>query len=184
MKRLFSVLFSCFLILWACSCGSVPKESNKDNWVQLKPGELLSAEEVASIAGYQPVMEETLARQKSTVVYQSDPVGASDPVIVDVYQYNGRTSEALIRQQYEEWKEKRPSSQEIDGFTGVDAFLAYPSLHLYKDGIHVVITAGSGADETQADLLQRLAVPVLEHLNAFLEQHPTDHDLAGDLIKT
>lgn len=184
MKRLCLVFFSCFLILWACSCGSEPKSSDKDTWVQLKPGELLSAEEVQTISGYQLIGEETLARQKSTVVYQSDPVGATDPVIVDVYQYNGRTSEALIRQQYEEWKEKRPSAQEIDGFTGVDAFLAYPSLHLYKDGIHVVITAGSGSDEAQAELLQRLAVPVLEHLNAFLEKHPTDHDLAGDLIKT
>ena len=183
MKRLFLGFFRCFLILWLCSCGSVPKSSNQTSWVQLAPSELLSGEEVAAIAGFVPKAAETLARQKSTVVYESDPIGAQDPVILDVYQYNGRTSVALIRQQYDEWKEKRPEAQEIDGLTGVDAFLAYPSLHLYRDGIHIVITAGSGADEAQAELLQRLAVPVLEHLNTFLEQHPTDSDLAADLIK-
>lgn len=178
MKRFLGIILLLCLMLCACGKQEAPKQAA--DWVQLLPTQLLSQEEAQSFVPYSVQTTETVTRQKSTVVYQSVNRGEGDPIIVDVYQYNGRRSVPLVYQQFCEWREKRPSAKAVEGLSA-EAFIAYPSMHLYTDGFHVVITAGSGSDDAQATLLQQIATPVLAHLEEFLSEHPTPTDIAVGL---
>ena len=158
-----------FSLIFASSCSG--GKTKKEN-ISLSAGELLSVEEASEITGYELIQSENT---KTRARFDSDPIG-KDPVILELYSYNGSNSVAKIYEMFKDKKDKRPSAEDISGM-GAEAFIAYPSVTFYRDGYMVVVTAGSGADDVQAELLKKLAQKASEHLDEYLKNNPTDSDI-------
>ncbi len=101
----------------------------------------------------------------STAAYRAVPSGGGDPVIVEIIQPVGGVSEDAIWADYEEKRISRESAELIDG-VGEDAYIAYPSIHVYNNGCEIVITAGSGSDEGQKEYLIAFAKTAISNIGA------------------
>ena len=120
---------------------------------QISPEEVLPIESAVSAVGYELVSDgETEKDGERSVLYRTEPIGKNDVVKVTVRQFSETVSEQEVTDKFYAAKESRPSAETIAS-VGDDAFLAFPSIHVYKDGRYVEITAGSGADDTQRELL-------------------------------
>jgi len=157
MKKIILILLSAVLSISLCSCGE--KQEYKTT---VAPSELLSAEELTPYIGYTPVMTEQISRRVCEAVFVSEPLGEYDSVTVRVYQKNQLMSQEKIKEYFDECKKMRSDAFSIESL-GVEAFIAYPSIHCYIDGYHIQITAGSGGDNLQKALLMNLAKLSLEN---------------------
>ena len=92
----------------------------------------------------------------STASYVASPIGAGDPIIVKVVNCTSTVSADDVWNDYENTRISRSSSKFVEGI-GEDAYIAYPSIHVYDRGCEIVITAGSGSNEGQDKLLKKLA---------------------------
>lgn len=162
MKRLFFVI--CIFILSVSGCRSEIKDT------PLKASDFLSAEEASSYIGYSPVAEEKDTRLCKSVKYKNSTVGEGDIVEVLVYPPNEKKSVDDIKSDYEYQKQKNTEYGSYIQVDGIDAeiFIAIPSVHIYKNGYYVVVTAGSGGEEEQINLLKSLAGIVVGHLDEML----------------
>lgn len=127
---------------------------------------LLSPEKASEMVGYEITANVENTSLKSIVTYTSKPLG-KDPVIVELYACNETRSAEDVYAIFKEKREKRPNSQDIDDF-GMECFIAYPSINFYCDGYMAVVTAGSGSDETQTELLKNIGGMVAENLKKCL----------------
>lgn len=100
----------------------------------------------------------------STAAYRAVPTGSGDPVIVEIIQPVDGVSEDAIWASYEEKRISRESAELIDG-VGEDAYIAYPSIHVYNNGCEIVITAGSGSDEGQKEYLIDMAKTAISNIS-------------------
>lgn len=156
MKKI--IVFLCSLLLLAgCS---------EDKVKEITASILLPQEQIAPYLVYTPTFSEETTRHFSIAEYRPNPAGIGDPVIVKVYQTNGLLSTEDIINSFNESRNFRSDAFSIDGL-GVEAYVAYPSIHYYIDGYHVEITAGSGSDNNQKILLMNLAKITLENLNKY-----------------
>lgn len=164
MKRLYILISVLFILPVLFSCkGQAPTGSVKQAVTTVSPSALISTEEAAPFLSYQPYAETESGRKKSSVLYRSEPKGKGDTIKVEVYQPTpGFTAEAM-RQQFDTNRKMRPSAAAAEGL-GAEAFIAYPSIHLYTEECYIIITAGSGSDEAQTELLKSLAAVALENL--------------------
>lgn len=124
---------------------------------QISPEQVLPIDSAMSAVGYDLVSDggsETDGAK--SVLYRSEPIGKHDVVRVTLYQFSDQVTKDDVSNKFYEVKDSRPSAEVIPS-VGDDAFLAYPSVHVYKDGRYVQITAGSGADDSQHELLVSLA---------------------------
>lgn len=105
----------------------------------------------------------------STAAYRAVPNGAGDPVIVKVIEYTNSISPNQIWDDYENTRISRPASEIIEGI-GDDAYIAYPSIHVYDRGCEIVITAGSGSDDGQENTLKQLAQKAVANLETIMPE--------------
>ena len=89
-----------------------------------------------------------------------------------LYEYHKK-----VKEYYDECKSMRPDSFEIQLDYPAEAFIAYPTLHYYINGYHIEVTAGSGNDDLQKNLLQNIANITLEKLIQI-----TDMDIDNTVI--
>lgn len=172
MKKIFFLMLM-FLILSVSAC----KSGDKEITYKIPSADtFITAEDVESLALYTPVKTLENTRGKSVVKYYPEVLGESDPVIVEVYSHNEKISVAEIHEKFLDKKEARTSAYEIDGIKS-EGFIAYPSANLYRDGYMLVITAGSGAEDSQGEMLKEFLKIADENLDKFLEENPTDSDL-------
>jgi len=101
----------------------------------------------------------------NTASYRATPVGSGDPVIIKVIQSVNGVSEDKIWEDYENKRLTRPSAKLVEGI-GEDAYVAFPSIHVYNKGCEIVITAGSGSDEGQENYLKELAKTAISNIEA------------------
>lgn len=183
MKKLVSV-FVVVMLLLSSACGggdsqnkakSTPKNEKKDI---LTADMLMTTEDVKALVSYEPVALSEKSAQKTVIRYDSDPVGKGDPVIIELYAPNSYQSESDIRTIFTKKKEKRPKAKDINDF-GIEAYIAYPSVNMYRDGYMVVITAGSGAGDEQEALLKSAGTIAAGHLDEYIQAHPTQTKSPG-----
>lgn len=156
MKKLIAILSCLALTVSLASCGA---KSKKAEVPQLDPAQLITAEDVSTIAGYTPVVDENGTSREgniATVTYRSNPIGDKDPVIVKLTQFSDSMPYEKIYDQYEATKASRPKAELIESI-GQETFLAIPTIHVYDRGCLVEITAGSGGDNDQKEMLQKFA---------------------------
>ncbi len=166
----------CFLIILILmsATGCKKEEKNKNVATEFTAIELFTKEDATSLIGSEPDVSEENTRMKSSVLYTFQPVGQNDPIIIELFSPNQKRDAEKVNALYEDRREQRTSAQDIAGF-GEKAFLAYPSLNIYKDGYMVVVTAGSGSDEAQKELLLRASSVVCERLDEFLKENSTNN---------
>ncbi len=173
MKKII-LLILCFSVLLS-SCGITDKTETRDT---VYPSELITIEELTAFIGYTPVMSETRSRRVSDALYVSDPIGKEDIVEIKLRQKNGLQSEEEVKEYFDECKKMRPDAFEVQlDNQNAEAFIAYPTLHYYINGYHIEVTAGSGNDDLQKNLLQNIANITLENLIII-----TDMDVNNDII--
>lgn len=170
MKKI--ILFLCTMLLVVSTVACTPSTYNAHTQTEPTPEPIITItpelafplDDAASIVNYTPV---ALKESDSTVVYHSEPIGQGDTVKVTVTQYNEVITKDSIRTEYEKIKSMRPTAETLDGI-GEDAYIAYPAVHVYMDGYHISVAAGSGSDDVQHELLVNVAKMVEKNLNNIL----------------
>jgi hypothetical protein len=106
---------------------------------------------------------------ESTATYLSDPIGSGDPVIVQVINPTDAVSPEDIWNNYESNRISRSSAEFVEDI-GEDAYIAYPSIHVFDRGCEIVITAGSGSDDGQSALLEKLAQTAVSNIESIMPE--------------
>ncbi len=173
MKKIFK-LFILTAIAVCCVCGCTrisrtdSEEAQKVQIVTIEPTELISLDTVKELTGYDMTDDGTKESDGvKSVLYRTEPIGEADTVKVEVRQYSETVAKEEIQAKFDEMRSKRSSAETIDTL-GCDAYVAYPSLHFYCDGYLVTITAGSGSDDGQKELLVRFAEIAVENLRSMI----------------
>ena len=163
MKKLLLVLASLFVTIGLCACGSgngLFAAPTPTPIPELDPTAILSTDNVYEGINYEyvPVIDGSVVTNgnSKSVVYVSNPKGLGDSVTVKITQYNESTSIDQVYQQFAAAKAKRYEITEVTEL-GETAYIAYPTIHVYDRGCIIEVTAGSGSDETQQQLLLNLA---------------------------
>ncbi len=163
MKKLLFVFSVLLTVTGLCSCGGsggIFAKPTPTPIPEVSPSALITAEDVAACAGYTPVIEESETSRSGNVaevLYRSEPIGQYDTVRVKLTQFTENINYQALFEQYESDKAARQSAELVEGI-GQEAYIAFPSIHVYDRGCIVEITAGSGSDDTQRALLKNLAV--------------------------
>lgn len=158
-KKIICISAVCLLL---ASCKASEGEVDFDARV------ILSATEATEILQYTPTVSYEKSYTKSVVRYDSDPIG-NDPLIAELYAYNDKTSAEDIYAEFQKKRKLRSDSEEVTEYDA-EAFVAYPSINIYKDGYMVVVTAGSGPDEAQKQLLIEAGKIAADNLNEYLKK--------------
>ena len=135
------VIFLLSFILLLCGCSQVKV-------TDLTASLLLPQEKVAPYLEYSPETTEINTRRSSVIEYRPSQRGAGDPVIVTLYRENELMSRHKIKSDFDKAFKLRSDGFSVDSL-GAEGFVAYPSIHCYKNGCHIEITAGSGSDNDQ-----------------------------------
>ncbi len=172
MKKILLALASVAVTVGLCSCsgGGLFAKPTPIPIPEIDPASLVTVDDVAINAGYTPVVEPTEVTRDgntATVLYRSEPIGQYDPVKVTVTQFTDTIDYQQIFAQYEQEKAAR-STAEVIGGIGQEAFIAFPTIHVYDRGCLIEITAGSGSDDTQRNLLKNLAITASGKLEAIV----------------
>lgn len=159
MKKVLFALISLALSVCVCACSAPFSKPQPTPVPDIDPAMLITAQDVAAYAGYTPVAEPSGTGRNGNiaeVLYRSEPLGQHDNVKVKITQFTDTIDYQMLFEQYEQEKAKRASAELIPGI-GQEAYIAYPTIHVYDKGCLIDITAGSGSDETQKNLLTSLA---------------------------
>ena len=91
-----------------------------------------------------------------TVVYVPNPIGSADTVTVSIEQFSESVTTNQVWADYENSRIRRKDMEFVEGI-GEDCYIAYPYINVYVRGCFIRISAGSGDNDEQADLLKSLA---------------------------
>ena len=90
-------------------------------------------------------------------------------MFVELYEPSENLDEEAVEEKFEASREKRTDFIEVDDL-GDDAYIAYPTLHLYSNGVYVAITAGSEGGEEQTELLEEFGRVAEKNINKFFNK--------------
>ena len=173
MKKVLLIAASLLMIIGLCACGSgggLFAKPTPTPVPEIDPASLITVDDVVINAGYTPVVEPsgtTRERNVATVLYRSEPIGQQDTVSVKITQFTDTIDYQQLFEEYEQDKASRPSAEIIGGI-GQEAYIAFPTIHVYDRGCIIEITAGSGADDTQSNLLKNLAITATGRLEEII----------------
>ena len=171
MKKIILSVLSFAVALSLCACGS---GEQKKEIPQIEPTELLTIDDVTAYAGYIPVIKETTRDGNvSSVLYVGETLGQYDPVEVKFTQFSDDMGRQQIYNYYEKQKSTRQDAETVDSL-GQEAYIAYPTIHVYDCGCLIEITAGSGAGEEQRQLLRQLAINAAARLEEIMPDYSTE----------
>lgn len=99
-------------------------------------------------------------------VYLSEPIGAGDSVTVMLAQ--PPVEGGSLKSRYNEGFDSRIQKKRVENL-GEDAYVAFPTIHIYERGYLIEITAGSGDTQEQLDLLLGLGKKAVDNLTLHYE---------------
>ena len=175
MKKIILVVISLAATICLCACGKgdggLFSKATPTPLPEVNPVDILTIVDVFAGVNYSytPVLEGGSAVKDGntlTATYRSDQIGQVDPVIVSVTQFNDTLTKQDVWYEYDNIRVKRPNAEMIPDL-GEDAFLAFPTIHVFDRGCHIAITAGSGANDIQRTTLinfAKIAVAKFENI--------------------
>lgn len=159
MKKILLLFSSLIMVIGLCACGEggLFASPTPTPVPVVSPTDVLAVSDVAEFVGYEVVADGDIIDdgESKSVVYVSSPKGAKDSVSVKVVQFSDTLSKDEIWNRYENGRVKRSSAEFVEGL-GTDAYIAFPSVHIYDRGCEIIISAGSGSDDEQKELLKRI----------------------------
>lgn len=172
MKKILMVLsvFMIFICIGGCDSTVTNNTPTPEPIIQVDPTALISEQTAREITGSELILDGGASTEDDgvkTALYRTEPIGNADIVKVEVRQYSQTVSKEDIKQIFDNAKAKRPKAETIDDL-GCDAYIAFPSVNIYKDGYLVTITAGSGSDDGQKNMLKSFAQTAVDNLNALI----------------
>ena len=161
MKKYIILLF--IIILTLSGCGDKPNDNKK----VFSPVDILSKEDIKDFIDFEPITEESETEISKTVKYKNSTLGVSDIVEVTVYSENDAISESEIEEKFNFYKTKNVEYKSLIPVEGVEAdcFIAIPSAFILKDGYLVIISAGSGGEDAQINLLRGLSDIAIKNMS-------------------
>lgn len=134
----------------------------------LNPSDVLTADNLSMLVTY-PLICNVISDtpESKTLLCQSDPAG-NDPIRIDVEQYSEKTAKSDIAAKYNSDKAKRSSAEDIELESGFEGYIAYPYVKIYHDGYYITVTAGSGNDDEQKQLLTEIAAVAVKNIKGAL----------------
>lgn len=184
MRRIIAAAACVFMLVGLAGCGADDTSNNSggSNVVTLSPENLISAETASTAAGATLTMSEDGVVKDGnmlTVTYVSNPIGANDSVSVSIEQFSDTLSTSQIWNEYEANRIYRTDMEYIDGI-GEDCYIAFPYINIYDRGCYIRISAGSGSDEGQKNMLINLGTTAAIALEAAI---PADAVQNGSVIQ-
>lgn len=171
MKKILIMVSAVAVAAGLCACSSGPFAKPEPTPVpQIDPSALVTVEDVAAKAGYTPVIEPSGTSRENNigeVLYRSEPIGQNDTVSVKLTQFTEDIDYQVLFEQYEQQKARRASAELVEGI-GQEAYIAFPSIHVFDRGCIIEITAGSGANDAQKELLKDLAITAAGRLEEII----------------
>lgn len=182
-KKILLIVSSLIIIIGLCSCGKsggLFSSATPTPIPIVSPTDILPANEIAEFVNYEPVLDGEITDQDhtKTAVYVSNPRGQSDSVTVKVTQFGGNFTKDDVWNRYDSARVKRSSAELISGI-GSDAYIAFPSIHIYDRGCEITISAGSGSDTGQANLLKRLGERAVMNFENIIT---TDDEVSSSVV--
>lgn len=173
MKKFLLILSVVLITVSLCSCENTKQKKSNEPIPEVNPIEIITPEDVYAAINYAyaPVLDgDTYTRDvnKATAFYRSEPIG-QDPVIVEITQYTEAIPKENVWYEYDNDRIKRSSAEAIPEL-GEDAFIAFPSIHVFDRGCHIKITAGSGNTEEQRTTLLTLAQTAVSRIEAVMPE--------------
>lgn len=134
----------------------------------LNPSEVLTADNLSLLVTYPLICSTILDTPESkTLLCQSEPIG-NDPIRIDIEQYSEKVAKSDIAAKYNSDKAKRSSAEALVLEDGFEGYIAYPYVKIYHDGYYVTVTAGSGNDDAQKQLLTEIAAVAVKNIKGVL----------------
>lgn len=152
-KLLFLTLIICMGLFSSC-------KEEEEKRPMLLPTDVISLSNAQETVGheYTLIMKDDAVKQDGnhlSVTYLAEPLGSGDNVSIDLYIQDENHDENSVKNKFEASRNKRSDFIQVEGL-GDDAYIAYPTLHLYSNGVYTAITAGSGSNDAQSELLINL----------------------------
>lgn len=177
MKKLLLIFLALLMTICLCSCGKgggLFASPTPAPVTEINPIEIITPEDVYAAVNYAyaPVLDgDTYIRDgnKATALYRSEPIGQGDPVIVEITQYTDTVAKESVWYEYDNERIKRSSAEAVSEL-GEDAYIAFPSIHVFDRGCHIKITAGSGSSEEQKNTLLTLARTAVARIDAIMPE--------------
>lgn len=152
---------------------------------KLAPDRVITAEKVTAITGIEMQMDEagvTTIGNASSVTYVSEPAYSGDPVTVKIEQFSDSLDVQQVWKDYELNRIPRESDLEHVEGIGEDCYIAFPYINVYNRGCYIRISAGSGNDDQQRELLKTLATIAVGEVDAVISAEAYEN-ARGNVIK-
>lgn len=170
MKKILLIFAAVSCALMMAACGLTKNEPVIIPDVD--PTALITLEDVAAATGYQPVLDGGAVKHDGNTakaLYRSEPIGQGDVIEITVTQYNDNTPIENVWYAYDTDRSLRLSAEEVAEL-GESAYIAFPSINIYDRGCYVKLTAGSGSDDNQRNLLLSLARTAISRLEEIMPE--------------
>ena len=166
MKKIVFIFMACLLLVSGCG-----KEEVKP---MLLPTDVINIEEAQALIGDSytlKVKDNAVVQEENllSVKYLSEPLGSGDGIFIEILTPDENHSRSVIKDEFSKSRDKRSDRILVKGL-GDDAYIAYPTLHLYTHDLYVTITAGSKSSDEQADLLIELGKIAQKNIDHYFAQ--------------
>lgn len=166
MKKVLFLFIVCLVFVSGCKKDEVKP--------MLLPTDVISLEEAQELIGesYTLKMKDDAVIQEEnllSVKYLSEPLGSGDGVFIEILTPDENHSKSVIKDEFSKSRDKRSDRILVKGL-GNDAYITYPTLHLYTHDLYVTITAGSKSSDEQADLLIELGKLAQKNIDDYFAQ--------------
>ncbi len=169
MKKILAIISAAAAALSLAACGGNGNSGGAVEMpAQLSPENILTVEMAAnSNGGTMELSSDGIVSEgnKLTATYVGVPLGSVDTVSISLEQFNSSLSSSQIWTEYELERLTREDAQLIDG-VGQACYIAFPYICVYDRGCYIRISAGSGNDDAQKQVLINLASQALTQLEA------------------
>ncbi|MCD8391142.1 MAG: hypothetical protein LUD03_04810 [Firmicutes bacterium] len=167
MKKFLLAAASLICVIMLASCGGAMfAEPSPTPVPEIDPSEILTLDDVAAYVDYELVSDGVMRDgNTASVLYRTEPIGMADTVEIKITQYNESVSADDVWNEYAVGKAARTTAEDIAEL-GESAYIAFPSINIYDRGCYIKITAGSGSDEGQRNMLLNLAYAAVPKFEA------------------
>ncbi len=138
----------------------------------IMPDELITYEDAQALAEGYKLNDGEVKKfgNRLETEYLSDPIGSGDNIKVELVYYSDEYPKSAVENFYDSDRDRLLVYEDLTDI-GQKAFIAFPSAFIYDSGFYVKITAGSGSNDAQGEVLKSLSKTAAERLDKYLTKN-------------